>query len=250
MRVGFVIVTTLAALIAAAPAHALEPLPACDIETDSPRELLTQGSPKAGLIAQLGVLRRPRMTGDVLPDLGVGIGLDRVHLRYVRRTPGEIGADQHYVVTGNYPRVARRPPAECLRGLDRRTRRRVFTLWERIRRQPTDALCLLEYQGDGTRLRDVCVIDPVRSLRRGVVVGPDRVRGRLTQIAGIVPDGVATVEARYDTGPPRTATVVDNVWALTDLRRADRLEPESLVWIDAAGAPIRSFDFDEVAFRR
>ena len=252
MRAAYGILVVLALLAAAAPAQAGAQLRdyTCIAEGSDPRAQLTQGAPPAALVDVLGVLRRPRTAADFLPDFGEDSALDRLHLRYVRRAPGEVGADQHYVVTGNFRRLSARPPRACLRGLNARTRRILIREWRRFAREPTDALCLLEYQGDGMRLRQLCVPDPVDTLQRGLVVGPRRTRGRLTQVAGIVPDGVAAVEARYRNGPPRTARVVDNVWALIDLRRADRLEPDALVWLDASGAPVRSLDFADASFRR
>jgi hypothetical protein len=252
LRVAGVIAAVVAVLAAAAPAHAGAGLQdfSCVVSTPARPPLLTQGAPSPELVARLGVLRRPRAVGDLLPDLGRASDLARIDVRYIRRTPGEVGADQFYVVTGNYPRTSSRPPRHCLRGLNARTRRFLIREWRELAKAPTDVLCLFEYQGDGARLRESCVMEPAERLDDGLVVGPARTRGRLTQVAGIVPDGVASVEARYRTGPPRTATVVDNVWALADLRRADRVEPEQLVWLDAAGAPVKSFAFDEVAFRR
>lgn len=251
MRAAFGILVLLALLAAASPAHAGQVVEEqCIYEGSQPRAQLTQGTPPAALVDVLGVLRRPRTAADFLPDFGEDSALDRLDLRFVRRTPGEVGADQHYIVTGNFARIPSRPPRQCLRGLDARTRRALIREWRHFARQPTDALCLLEYQGDGMKLQELCVPDPVDALRRGLVLGPKRVRGRLVQVTGIVPDGVAGVEARYRSGPPRTARVVDNVWALIDLRRADRLEPETLVWLDASGAPVKSLDFSEISFRR
>jgi hypothetical protein len=204
--------------------------------------LFTQGVPQRELVDALGVLRRPRTSADFLPDLSADFGLRELHLRYVRRAPGEIGADQHFVVTGSFARVPPRPPRRCLRGLDARTRRALIRGWRQTRNRPVDALCLLEYAADGTALSNTCLDDPVESIQEGLVVGIRRVRGRITNLSGIVPDDVASIEAQYRSGAPRTARVVDNVWALEDLRRADREEPELIVWLDAAGEPIKSVD--------
>jgi hypothetical protein len=248
MRVRVASLVGLLALFGADPAHPGVDLrdTTCDYEAPVRPTLLTQGVPQRELVEALGVLRRPRTSADFLPDLAADLGLRKLHLRYVRRAPGELGADQHFVATGAFPRLPARPPRHCLRGRDARTRRTLIRNWSEVRTRPVEALCLVEYAADGTPLGNSCFDNPVKQLNDGFVLGMRRVRGRLSNLAGIVPDGVVSIEARYRAGPPRTARVVDNVWALEDLRRADRAEPVSIAWFDAAGREIKEIRIEPV----
>ena len=96
--------------------------------------------------------------------------------------------------------------------------------------------------------------DPEVFARQGKFVGSGTGRRLRSQLAGIVPDGVASVEAVYprfsDRGPQRRAVdhgrrvrlraaVVDNVVAVAVPRPIDDVFPAVMLWRDAAGAVVR-----------
>lgn len=81
--------------------------------------------------------------------------------------------------------------------------------------------------------------DDLADLRRGRSTFTVPHGGR-SDVSGLVPDGVASVDVSFVIGPGQSATVTNNLWTV-DAPGVGRMGPAKTVWKAADGTVIGSF---------
>lgn len=176
-----------------------------------PREISASLPPS--VLSGFGVLRRPRRTADALPassrdSLSVE-GLRVIFGRYVRRA-GEIATGaRYYVVLGS---VRTRLSRGCMARLSARRRKLQRPIAARTAR--TVVLCLDDFENGGG---DYCFAaeDALAGKAFASADGPEP-PGTTdpsqipVAVSALVPDGAASLEARYPREAPISAAVADN----------------------------------------
>lgn len=207
--------------------------PPCRVDTDVDRT--TREAPGPGLLAVLGVLRSDARERDRFPAPDGVRGTPGVQLeatRYLGTAPSGL---RHYVVPIRNGQVAEEPlPERCVRELSGEARERAERRNRRIRdAQPAWDICLLAETGSGG-----CGVGGARALEERGTIGSSQTSGGASDVVGLVPDGVASVTARYD-GFERTVPVTRNFFTYGVELGASGALRARIVWRDPAGRVIR-----------
>ncbi|HEX4806673.1 MAG TPA: hypothetical protein VFU94_12295 [Conexibacter sp.] len=226
--------------------------------------------PSAGLLAALGILRRPATAQDEAPPallrgLSAGQLLDPSQVRLARAADGSA----YYVIPSWSLGLTSGPPA-CAHLMRRRLERllaRARPAVRRAARQTMRAITELEYpRHPPAPTPSIALVEATRNGRLGSGVGgsigdlaktgwfelapSDR---RTSHVVGLVPDGVATITVhygrygslnlfhrpRYRTSLTITAPVQDNVVSYRVARPPDDALPLSMTWRAADGSIVR-----------
>ena len=214
-----------------------------------------RGAPTPALLAALAVLRNPRAVADELPGSLRGNAPSGRFVQYIRLAT-TAGGLAYYVVPSSSPSRMPLVTSQCIaasvtaadnevRRLAAPLRARVLDLIARLAtreretlaRQTGDAVCLLFAGHDTGGGTCGATAADVRDWGLVSVLGP---------LAGIVPDGVATVTIHYPAGDGLRAVtastkVVNNVF-VTSITRAfgtRRLTP-TILWRSASGRVLKT----------
>lgn len=207
--------------------------PPCRVDTDVDRS--TREAPGPGLLAVLGVLRSDARERDRFPAPDGVRGTPGVQLeatRYLGTAPSGV---RHYVVPIRNGQVAEEPlPERCVRELSGEARERAERRNRRIRdAKPAWDICLLAETGSGG-----CGVGGALALEERGTIGSSQTSGGASDVVGLVPDGVASVTARYD-GFERTVPVTRNFFTYGVELDASRALRARILWRDQAGRVIR-----------
>jgi hypothetical protein len=143
---------------------------------------------------------------------------------------------RHYVVPIRNGQVAEEPlPERCVRELSGEARERAERRNRRIRdARPAWDICLLAETGSGG-----CGVGGAPALEERGTIGSSQTSGGASDVVGLVPDGVASVTARYD-GFERSVPVTRNFFTYgVDWTPRARSERGSSGAIRRAGSPAR-----------
>lgn len=236
-------------------------------------------APSAALRETLSLLRRPAIPEDqIAPPPLPGLGLERlgaqgVHRRWIRMGRAADGSEHYLVVAQGRGGPAPLPRA-CLRrrhdelqrlltGEDRRVRRLALRTEARVNRDEhpaggfprREAIFLFDRAHDGSLGGGGGGVDLAWFKRHGLFDSAQRGSEDISQVTGLVPDGVATIEAtfsrRASRGPHRapdlypsdvelTVPVQDNLVSFTVPRDAPDALPTQMVWRAADGSVVRT----------
>lgn len=238
----------------------------------------TDAAPSAEMRASLSLLRRPAIPEDTLPADPGRPGLDFLGARGVYRQWIRMGraadGSEHYLIVAQDRGLTQPVSRACLRtrhaalvhllaGEDRRVRRIALRTEARIHREeqpaggfPRHEVIYLFGRGrDGGLGGGGGGVDLGWFLRHGLFSSFGRGPGDTARVAGLIPDGVATIEAtfaqRASRGPHRapdlypseltlTLPVQDNLVAFTVPREAPDAFPSKMVWRAADGSIVRT----------
>jgi len=236
--------------------------PACRPRSTTSAPAVSYRSPNRVLQSFLGVLRRPRTAADRLAAQLYSPGPRPVFVNYIRRARTVHGATYFVIPTGTSGLGGAPLGARCVddwiaaarhvlpgipaaqRAATVRFLESFLARQERLSKQPSDdAICLLALagrsqgtecvQGSQVQQQGMFAFEGGASGTRGALVGGG------AYLAGLVPDGVATVTLRFEGPTPAPpASVVDNLFVV-HVPRAD-VGPTAMVWRSASGATIKT----------
>lgn len=243
--------------------------PACEPQQDQ-HPTISQGSPSPGLLAILGVLRRPAQpTTDKLPvrvtyhpykvaPKGSLPPAKDIYIRYIRRARWRFGAG-YYIVPAGDVNPTSPLPTRCsaeqrvalkreLPQIPKPLRAPTLALEPRFLDQlhysatPHPGVCLLALNSGGGG--DVDCEDTASSIEQGHSTSSGGPTG-VGVVYGIVPDGVASVTFYYPghyPGHPVTALAISNVFILHNpgQRLPNYGFPKKIVWRSAQGTVIKT----------
>lgn len=207
--------------------------PPCRMDTGVDRS--TREEPSAGLLAVLGVLRTAAVDEDRFPAAESVRGTPGVQLEATRYLGTAPSGNRYYVVPLRNGRVAEEPlPQRCVQALRGEARERAERRNRRVRdARPAWDICLLSETGSGG-----CGMGGATVLEERGTIGSSQAGGPTSDVVGLVPDGVASVTARYD-GFERTVPVARNFFAYGVELDASRALRAQILWRDQAGDVIR-----------
>lgn len=241
---------------------------ACEPQQDQ-HPTISQGSPSPGLLAILGVLRRPAQPTDKLPvrvtyhpykvaSEGSLPPAKDIYIRYIRRARWRFGAG-YYIVPAGDVNPTSPIPTRCyaqqraalereLPQIPKQLRAPTLALEPRFLDQlrysatPHPGVCLLALNSGGGG--DVDCGDTASSIEQGHSTGSGGPTG-VGVFYGIVPDGVASVTFYYPghyPGHPVTALAISNVFILRNpgQRLPNYGFPQRIVWRSAQGTVIKT----------
>lgn len=216
----------------------------------------THSRPGPALLSAVGLLRRPRTPTDRLPATLQGLSGGSIYIDYVRRARVTAGISYYVVPVTSMLFADRRSPA-CFRAIKQTleselpriparlraptvaAETRLASYQLRLQRQATQpGVCLVEASADG---QAVSCGDTVAQLERfGLISRPG-------VLAGIVPDGVASVTVKYPSVDGRasqtaTSAVIGNVF-VTPIHRGrplTRTFRPAMIWRSATGEIIKT----------
>ncbi len=220
--------------------------------------IVSDGSPAPALLSALSVLRRPATGADRVPRSFLNnLDASGIYVHYIRLARVADGT-AYYIVPAATLFPNARITARCdvaitaafhaeLPRIPSALRAATLSLEARLTAQRRQRLrpvagggiCLLTYQTRGNANGGLCGAT-LSVLRQQGLMGP------LQPLAGVVPDGVATVTFHYPrttTFPARTITtnVVENVFLIPPQPR-DRVRlPATITWRSARGTIVRQF---------
>ena len=221
-------------VIAAAPSS-----PSCSTAGPAPAQLISAPIPKA-FLDEFAVLRRPATNQDHLPTsttsgpfpfpLDVSSVLEN-SVRLLRTTA--TGA-RDYMLIG-YRRVAPAlPPLRCLPGLSRARYKRELDRRRAARKAPPQpVICVLETGGNlGFGCLSPREVDAIAYETSDYGRPP-------ANVTGIIPDGVAEIQATYPHGRRVTARVEHNLLIYQVDLAAPSATPLQVTWLGAHGHTVR-----------
>jgi hypothetical protein len=250
--------------------------PACRQRIDF-TTTFTDAVPSAAMRASLSLLRRPAIPEDLITqDSGPGLeflGAHGVYRNWIRMGRAADGSE-HYLIVAQDRRFAQPVSRACLRtrhaalvrmtaGEDRRVRTIALRTEARINREEQSAggfprhevIYLFGRAPDGSVGGGGGGVELAWFLRHGLFGTASRGSGDTAEVTGLIPDGVATIEAtfaqRASRGPHRapdlypseltlTLPVQDNLVAFTVPREARDAFPSKMVWRAADGSIVRT----------
>ncbi len=177
------------------------------------------GTPSPELLAVFGVLRSDGSPTDRFPRperANVTAGIDLSGSRAL----GESGSGHSYFAV---PVLATAAPDACAPQSQPTT----TPVWD---------VCLLDENGAG----GCGASGPATLRRRGVIQTISRANG-ITDVVGLVPDGVATVVPAYPDGSTREISVARNFFAFEVRLPANQALPSQITWRDAEGRQLTRF---------
>jgi hypothetical protein len=234
--------------------------PACRPPRTTPAPAVSYGAPNRAVLSFLGVLRQPRTAADRLASQLYPPGPKPAFVNYIRRARTAHGTTYYVIPAGTSGLGGTPLSTRCIGDITAAARhvlpdipaaQRTATVHfletfqarqERLSKQPSDgAICLLAMAG---RTQGTECVRGSEVQRHGMFAFERRpVRGALVgggaYLAGLVPDGVATVTIRFEgpaLAPP--ATVIHNLFVV-HVPRAD-VGPTAMIWRSAGGARIRT----------
>jgi hypothetical protein len=228
----------------------------------------TTDPPSAKLLATIGTLRRPATALDVLPNNAFLFGVDGVEVNYVRLARRLDGVDYFLVPAERQSFLP--VPASCLHKLPHREQMILRRIKRETDQHPAEQLDLVPFSrdpgsaqarpSDSSSFTTTVLFngacggggdaDSLDRLPSFATCSADR---DISEVVGIVPDGVASIEASYGrrtrenrhrvyrTALRRKARVTNNVVIFHVPRRAEDAFPSALEWIAADGTVVRRF---------
>jgi hypothetical protein len=246
---------------------------ACPQSHRPPDSTVNHEAPSDELLGMLGVLRRPATPEDQPPDdqfrflPGSDIDID-----YVRVAHAADGHDYWIVPARDTLRFDPMPQA-CLHEIHKRLRQLSHGKPERVRRRalhfynsmvkndrrlatrgPREGVFVFDKPKDGMSGGGGGGGGGLRYLREHGQFGSSGINNRSAHVAGLIPDGVATVTSTFGTtysrGPDRkprvypapitrTDPVKDNMVSFTVARSAEDAFANKMVWRDATGKLVK-----------
>lgn len=208
--------------------------PPCKVDTSVDRS--TSQQPSDALTAVLGVLRTEPRPQDRFPAPARIRGTPGVQLEATRYLGAAPSGDRYYVVPLRNGHVAEAPlPRQCVQELSGEARKRAERRNRRIgHAKPAWDICLLSETGSGG-----CGMGGAAALRKRGTIGSSQGPAGGSDVVGLVPDGVASVTARYPDGFERTVPVASNFFSYRVSLGASRALQAQFLWKDQAGNVIR-----------